>query len=289
MSDESISERIILNGRLVPRRDAQISVLSTAMFYSFGVYESIEVDNGVFFHLEDHVDRLFRSAEIIELPLPYTRRQIQLWAERLIAAEHIVESMLRIVVFGPDEDEPALVYILPMALPHYPTAFYTSGASAITFPGCRPLPQAKTLNTLVNYLALRRARRHNAHEALLVNDAGHVTEGSRSNIFAVLDGVLVTPPAHQVLSGITRDVVLKLAGLLAIPTQEHPLLVEDVSRAEELFVTSTSMHVVPVVRVDDGPIGDSRVGPITRRLMGEFERYYAQIIGRKAIPMLNLK
>jgi branched-chain amino acid aminotransferase len=289
MAGEIISEHIILNGRVLLKASATISVLNSALFYSFGVYESIEVDAGVPFHLDDHLDRLFHSAQIIEMPLPYTQAQLRAWVEHLIRLDHITESLLRIVAFGPNGEDEALVYILPMVLPHYPTTFYTLGATAITYPGCRPLPQAKTLNTLVNYLALRKARQAGAHEAFLVNDAGQMTEGSRSNIFAVVDGVLTTPPAYQVLSGITRDLVLKLAEKRGIPILERPLPLSELPRFAEMFVTSTSMHVVPIVRVDDTPINGGRIGPITRTLMGDFESYYAQVIGRMAIPLLSLK
>lgn len=281
MSDIALTEHVIINGRLLPHGEAHISLYSQALFYSFGVYESIQIEGGRAFHLDQHLDRLFQSAEILQLPMPYSRRQIHGWFEQLAEADHIQESLLRIVVFGPNGDEETLVYILPMPLPRYPDSFCTRGAKAITFEGTRPLPQAKTLNTLINYLALRRARQEGAHEAFLVNPQGCLTEGSRSNLFAVAAGSLTTPPAGEVLSGITRDLVWKMADARGIGVAEGPVCRRNLEKIDELFVTSTSMHIIPIISVDGRPIGDGHIGPITRTLMADFEAYYDRVMSRE--------
>jgi branched-chain amino acid aminotransferase len=283
MTEPIVSAHISLNGALLPREQAHISIFNQALFYSFGVYESIEIDGGVLFHLDDHLERLFHSAQLIELPMRYSRQTLRAWVEALVEADSISEALLRIIVFGPNGDDDLLVYILPGPLPHYPSTYYTRGATAITYEGCRPLPQAKTLNTLVNYLALRRARRLGAHEAFLVDPYGCLTEGSRSNLFAVRQGTLVTPPAQQVLSGITRDLVLRMAAARGIPAVERPLPRDELERIEEMFVTSTSMHVIPIVRVDEQSINGGTIGPITRALMHDFEAYYASVMGRAVV------
>ncbi len=280
MADLTEPVHIILNGRLLPRQKAQISVFNHALFSSFGVYESIQIDNGVAFHLDDHLDRLFQSAHFIQLPMGYDRPTIRGWVTRLVETDAICESLLRIIVFGPNGDEEALVYVLPTALPRYAPECYTTGTRAITFEGARPFPQAKTLNTLVNYLAIRRAREVGAHEAFLVNEQGHLTEGSRSNLFVVSDGTLLTPPAEQVLSGITRDLVWKFAEAEGICVAEQSIRRADLATIDEMFATSTSMHIVPINQVDDGIIGAGCVGPVTRRLMAAFETYYARAVGR---------
>ena len=150
MSQTAVAAHIVLNGRVLPREDASISVFNQALFYSFGVYESVEVDGGVYFHLDDHLGRLLQSARLIDLPIGYDRATVRRWVQDLIRTDDIRESLLRIIVFGPNTDEDTLAYILPGPVPHYPSTFYTQGATAITYEGCRPLPQAKTLNTLVN-------------------------------------------------------------------------------------------------------------------------------------------
>lgn len=285
MTEEAGFKHIILNGELHSRESAQISVYNQALFSSFGVYESIEVDSGVLFHLDDHLERLYNSARIIELPIRYPVATVKDWVEQLVQKDVLRESLLRVLVFGPNTHEDVLIYILPTPLPHYPSTYYTGGARGITFPGSRPLPQAKTLNTLVNYLALRQARKAGAHEAFLVNEQGLLTEGSRSNLFAVAEGRLMTPPAEGVLSGITRDLVIRLARKEGLPVSEEPLPSSRMAGFEELFVTSTSMHVIPIIEVDGKPLGDGRIGPLTQTCMHLFERYYARVVGREIVPM----
>ena len=281
MPDTIVSEHIVINGRLIPREQGHISIFNQALFYSFGVYESVQIEGGAAFHLEDHVGRLFQSAAMIELPLPYRPEEIQGWIERLVEADQIGQSLLRVLAFGPNGDEESLVYVLPMALPRYPDAFYSAGASAITFEGERPLPAAKTLNTLVNYLALRRAGPRGAPAALRVVPQGRTAAGARPNLFVVMDGRLVTPPAGQALSGITRELVCEMAGRRGIEVQERPIQRAELDRAGEVFVTSTSMHVMPITRIDALEIGEGRVGPVTRTLMHDFEEYYAGALRRQ--------
>jgi len=283
---ESVYTHISRNGILLPYTEAQVSLHNSAFFYSFGVYESIEVDGGIAFHLNDHLERLFHSAALIELPIPYEPAALHRWVQELMAEDRILEALLRIIVIGPNSEEgvnDTLVFVLPGSLPHYPSTFYTQGVHTITYEGSRPMPQSKTLNTLVNFLASRRARRVGAHEAFLVNSEGCLTEGSRSNLFVVAGETLITPPAEQVLSGITRDLVWKLAQARGIPLAERAVPKRDLASFSEMFVTSTSMHVIPVVQVDEQVIGDGHVGPITRILMHEFEVYYAHAMGREVI------
>ena len=122
-----------------------------------------------------------------------------------------------------------------------------------------------------------------AHEAFLVNPAGCLTEGSRSNLF-VYDGKrLITPPAEEVLSGITRDLVWRLAEARGIDVVEGPVRRSELHQKQEMFVTSTSMHIVPIITVDEQPIGDGRIGPATRGLMADFEEYYVREMEQEAV------
>ena len=140
-------------------------------------------------------------------------------------------------------------------------------ASGITHPDLRwARCDLKTVNLLPNAMAKQRAVAAGADEALFVRD-GMLMEGSHSNAFAVLDGVLRTAPAtNYILAGITRDVVLELAREAGIPVLEYPLLAAEVPLASELFMTSTTSDVLPVVRVDGRPVGDGAPGPVARRL-----------------------
>jgi branched-subunit amino acid aminotransferase/4-amino-4-deoxychorismate lyase len=162
-------------------------------------------------------------------------------------------------------------------LPTSAADFYQNGAAAVLYEGLRFMPACKSMNTLVNTLARRAATRAGALEGLL-HHHGYLTEGGRSNIFAVRQGQLVTPPADEVLSGITRDVIIQVMQDTSYPVSETPLLA-DVSLYDELFISSTSMHVMPITRIDGRLIGAGRVGPITQVALARFNTHYRQVMG----------
>jgi branched-subunit amino acid aminotransferase/4-amino-4-deoxychorismate lyase len=161
-------------------------------------------------------------------------------------------------------------------LPTYPDVCYREGGTAVLYAGQRALPTCKSLNTLVNHLARRAAHRAKTVEGLL-HHGGHLTEGARSNLFAVRDGQLITPPAEEVLSGITRDIILQVMRETDYPVVEAPMPV-DITLYGEFFISSTSMHVLPIVQIDGRPVGNGGVGPVTRLAMSRFEAYYRQVV-----------
>jgi branched-subunit amino acid aminotransferase/4-amino-4-deoxychorismate lyase len=262
------------NGVLVPSAEAVVSVLTPALYGAYGVYESMKVVGGVPFEEAGHLRRLARSAEILALPLPTDLETFRRWIAEVLAAHGAPECTLRLFIVGPEDSGEAVAYIWPQQLPVYPREYYTEGAPAITFEGCRYLPQAKSLNSLVSFLAQRAARAAGVHESLLHRE-GFLTEGSNSNLFAVVGGVVLTPPARMVLAGVTRDLILTLMAVNSVPSREEPLPIAEMSRWEECFITSTSRHVMPVTMVDGKPVGVGSVGPVTRRLMALFEAYFA--------------
>jgi branched-subunit amino acid aminotransferase/4-amino-4-deoxychorismate lyase len=256
-------------------------LFSPALFSSFGVYESVETVEAVPFHLRDHLSRLAESAEMIELSLPYSIYEIANWVNELIQENGNQECLLRIIALGVTQaEDEALVAILPQPLPRYPDSYYWEGTAVITFEGSRAMPACKSLNTLVNYLARRQAVREGVHEAIL-RAGGELTEGSRSNIFAVRRGEVLTPPSGRVLSGITRDITIRLALEAGYRVSEVPLSLMDLPHFSEFFITSTSMHIIPTVRIGDALVGDGRVGPVTLDLMDRFERYRRAYIESK--------
>jgi len=275
-------EYIILNGRMRPASEAKVSLFSPALFSSFGVYESVEVAEGVPFHLQDHLSRLAESAEMIELSLPFSIYEIASWVNRLVPQNGNRDCLLRIIALGVTQaEDEALVAILPQPLPSYPDSYYWEGATAITFEGSRALPACKSLNTLVNYLARRQAIRAGVHEAILCS-GGEMTEGSRSNIFAVCRDEIRTPPSDRVLSGITRDIIIRLALQAGYQVSEAPLSLMDLPQFSEFFITSTSMHIIPIARIGAALVDDGRVGQVTRDLMDRFERYHRDYVnGRR--------
>ena len=258
------------NGVLIPPTEARVSVLTPTLYGAYGVYESMQVVGGVPFEEAAHLQRLARSAEILALPLPADQVAFQRWIVEVLAANDASTCTLRLFVVGPENGGEAVAFIWPQPPSIYPAEYFTQGVPAITFEGCRYLPQAKSLNSLVSFLAQRAARAVGAHEALLHSE-GRLSEGASSNLFAVVDGVVLTPPAQTVLAGVTRDLVIALADTNGVPLQEAPLPMAEMSRWDECFITSSSRHVMPIMMVDGRPVGAGRVGPITRRLMTLFD------------------
>lgn len=264
---------VLRNGALVLPAQATISVFNPAIYGAFGVYESMQVVNGVVFAQNLHLQRLARSAAMLGLRLPTDFATLERWIADVLRANAASDATLRLFVVGGDDGAESVIFIWPQPPTRFPERFYRDGASAITFEGERYLPQAKSLNTLVTYLARRQAQAAAAHEALL-HHAGHLTEGSNSNLFVVLRGEVLTPPADQVLAGVTRDLLIELASQHGLAIRETPLALADLPQWEECFITSTSRHVMPITAVDGRPVGDGRVGPLTRRLAAIFEEYF---------------
>ena len=266
-----------LNGQIVPAGEAQVSLLHTALLNGFGIYESIEVISGRPFHLDEHMARLADSARLIEIDLPYAPDEIGGWVRRLTQTVD-EDCILRVVVLGAaSEGDSVIVAILPQVLPRYPERYYRQGVRLVTYEGCRHMPACKSLSTLVNFLARRHAAHAGVHEAILSCD-GQLTEGSRSNIFAVQHGELLTPPAGQVLSGITRDIVARLAGESGYPVRQRCLWLAELPKYDEFFITSTSMHIIPVVEIDNIRVNGGQVGRISAEMVRRFEDYHRRYL-----------
>ena len=166
-----------------------------------------------------------------------------------------------------------IIYLVRPLQP-LPAQMYESGVAVALVPlspGEQGMdPAAKTGSHLGQVLALGRAAAQGAHEALMVDAQGSVTEGVSSNLFAMLDGSLVTPPLKMVLEGVTRRLVIALAQKAGLPLEERPLTAVDLARADELFLTSTLREVLPVTVLDGRQVGKGRVGPVARQLLAAF-------------------
>jgi branched-subunit amino acid aminotransferase/4-amino-4-deoxychorismate lyase len=275
-----ILDYAILNGKLLPVDQAQISIFNNAFLAGFGVYETIKVDRGCPFYLEEHLQRLLKSAQMIDLELGIGIGILADWFEQLVKIEPNATWNLKVIVLGASQPGTSSIIVMqPTFLPTYPESFYQNGASAILYKGQRAMPACKSLNSLINYLARREATQAGALEGLLHHN-GYLTEGSRTNLFAVRQGQLVTPPARQVLSGITRDVIFQVMAGTEQPVVEMSLPV-DLSLYEEIFVSSTSMHVMPITQIDGQLVGNGQVGPITNLAMDRFEAHYRQVVETK--------
>jgi D-alanine transaminase len=275
------------NGDLIAPSGATVSVLGNVLYGAWGVYESIQLWDGVIFHLEDHLNRLLDSAAQVELPLAGDLSDHKRWVEDLIAAEAerrgepMRRATIRLFAIGPDEGIGPRSFTWLTSL-HAPDAeMVATGVGAVTYQGERALPNAKSLNTLVNTLARRRASAAGEHEGLLFDRDGNVREGATSNFYAIRDGVLRVPPAADILDGVTLQIVLRLAEEAAIPVERCKLPLAERAAWEEAFLTSTSRHVLPLVRLDGVAIGSGRPGTVTMALHRRFEEYFAEYVMRK--------
>jgi D-alanine transaminase len=272
------------NGQLIPPGEASVSVLNPAIYGAYGVYESMQVADGVVFEPEAHLQRLARSAAILELPLPAPLSEIGRWIDAVVAESDVPDCTIRLFVVGPENGGEASAFIWAQPPTRYPASYYRDGVAAVTFEAHRYLPQAKSLNSLASFMAQRHARAAGAHEAFL-HHAGCVTEGSNSNVFAVVSGEVLTAPEPEVLSGVTREIVISLARRNGIPLREAPLQLDQMEKWDECFITSTSRHVMPVTAVDAWPVGGGSVGPVTARLCALFEGYFAAFAQTGAKPL----
>jgi branched-chain amino acid aminotransferase len=292
-----------LDGVLVPPGEARVSVFDRGFLYGDSVYEVIRTYGGRPFEEEAHLARLRHSADRIGLTPKWdaarTAREIARTLEAARGGDvpdpeaapwNEGERYVRVVMtrgageIGLDPalavDPVALVVVKPVGGP--PLAAYREGVAAAIVGVRRAAPEAidpsaKTGAHLPNVLAVREARAAGAHEALLLDGAGFVTEGSSSNVFAISGGALVTPPlAAGILEGVTRGVVLRLARGLGVPAEERPLRPEALEGADEVFITSTVREIVPVTRLGAHPVGSGRPGPVTRRLHAAFRALAAR-------------
>ena len=271
----------ILNGQRLPVDQARIPVNNQALFASFGVYETMKVVQGRPFYRDDHLERLLVSARLLGIDLQVDVPILREWFNLLADVDRSATWSLRIMALGAVQPSDQLIIAMwAEPLPTYPASLYQRGAAAILFAGQRSLPSCKSLNTLVNFLARRAAQQAGALEGILFHN-NQLTEGARSNIFAVQQGRLITPPAADVLSGITREIILHVMENSRYAVTENPL-VADASLYDEFFITSTSMHVMPITQIDDRPVGNGQVGPITREAMARFDTHYRKMMGLDA-------
>jgi len=253
-----------LNGKLVNREQATVSVFDHGLLYGDGVFEGIRFYNGKTFRLEAHLRRLSHSAIAIGLTLPYTLDELETAINDVIQAYVEADGYLRLVItrgegslgIDPASCQRATAFIIADRLAVVAPHVLKQGATLV-IASTRRLPpdgldpRLKSLNYLNHVLARMEANRANADEAILLNAQGYVTEGTTDNIFIVRDGQLLTPPVSDgALEGVTRDVVLQLAGELDITCGERTLTPYDLYTADECLLTGTAIELVPVYEID---------------------------------------
>jgi branched-chain amino acid aminotransferase len=284
------TDRIWLDGTLVPWADANVHVLTHTLHYGLGVFEGIRCYKGndgrsAIFRLPEHVERLFGSAHVLDLALPYTPDEIAAACIDTVRANALDECYIRPIAFmGDGEMGLAARPRTRVAVAAWPWGAYLGEeglargvrlktSSFARFHPNTMMTKAKAVGHYVNsILAAREARGLGYDESLMLDVDGYVSEASGENLFIVSKGVVRTPPLPTILAGITRQSVLTLLADLGIPAREERLTRDEVYLADEAFFTGTAVEVTPVRELDDRRIGDGTPGPISRQLQALFFR-----------------
>ena len=283
-----------VDGELLAPDEAKVSVYDRGFLYGDSVFETIRTYAGRPFALDEHVRRLERSSELVGIQLPVAPAVLVAEIERAIATAGNVESYVRVMITrgtGPLGLDPAqvmrplrVVFIEPLT--PLPSTMYRDGVSVITYRTERASDAAhgaKVGNYLAGMMALRVARQTGAHEALILDAAGRVTEGTTSNVFIVRGQTIVTPPDDAgILLGITRAKLIELAPQIGLSVKYSSLVTADLLGADEVFLSSSIREILPVVRVDGVEVGNAKPGPQTRALHAAFRR--AVGLGNVAMP-----
>jgi branched-chain amino acid aminotransferase len=279
--------KIYMNGKLVPEREAKVSVFDHGLLYGDGVFEGIRSYDGRVFMLDEHIDRLFRSAKAIDLKIPMSPEGVARAVVRTCKANKVMDGYIRLVVtrgvgtlgLNPYTCTTPQIIVIAGSIQLYPKKLYDEGLSIVTVGTMRNHteainPQIKSLNYLNNVLAKIEAINAGCMEAIMLNPQGFVAEATGDNIFIVRGKTLITPPAWcGTLEGITRNTVMKLAAEEGYAVGEDVLTRYDLYTADEVFLTGTAAEVIPVVNIDRRSIGGGVPGPVTRRLALSFRRF----------------
>jgi branched-chain amino acid aminotransferase len=296
---ESLADRdgvIWFDGELVPWREAKVHVLTHTLHYGLGVFEGVRAyptENGpVIFRMNDHTERLFRSAHILNLKIPWSKEEINEAQVQVVRENKLKEAYLRPMCFYGSEgmglradNLKAHCIVAAWEWPNYMspeardkgikvrTSSFTRHHVNITM--CKAKANGNYINSM---LALREALDSGCEEALLLDNEGYVAEGSGENFFLVQKGKLVTPELTSCLEGITRDTVFALAAELNIEVVEKRITRDEVYIADEAFFTGTAAEVLPIRELDGRTIGSGKRGPVTEKLQS---MYFDQVFCKR--------
>lgn len=277
---------IYIDGKYYPKSEAKISVYDHGFLYGDGVFEGIRAYSGSVFRLKEHIDRLYSSARAIMLEIPITKEEMAKAVIETLKKNNITDGYIRLVVsrgvgdLGLDPrkcPKPTVIIITDRIKLHSGGAKNEGLTAIISWVKRDPVDatshEVKSLNYLNSILAKIEANSANVDEAICLNKEGFVCEGVAENIFAVSNGVIITPPTSTgALRGITRNVVIEIAQKLRYNVVKKEITPSDLFLADEVFFTGTAAEVVPVKEINKRKIGNGSPGPITRRLMDEYHK-----------------
>ena len=298
MDLSKLTGSIWLDGELVPWEEAKVHVLTHTFHYGLGVFEGVRAyatqDQGTcIFRLKEHTERLFRSAKILQMDMPYDKETLNEAQREVVRVNNLDEAYLRPMCFLGSEgmglradNLKTHVMVAAWSWPSYMdpeardrgirvrTSSYTRHHVNITM--CKAKANGNYINSI---LALREALDAGCEEALLLDNEGYVAEGSGENVFVVRDGKIYTPELTSCLEGITRDSIFRIAADLGYEIKERRITRDEFYVADEAFFTGTAAEVVPIRELDSRPIGSGSRGPLTEKLQSI---YFDTVRGREA-------
>lgn len=272
----------IVNNVLLPAEEATLRVNDLAIQRGYGIFDFFKTLNHTPLFLEDHLDRFFQSASILQLPVPYPRGALKELFTRLMDKNQMADSGIRVTLTGGYAadgytiDTPNLI-ITQQTLPPN-TGLHTSGIHLVTYPHQRQLAAAKSIDYLMAVWLQSFVKAQQAHD-VLYHQNNLVSECPRSNFFIVTQDDELVTPGHNILQGVIRKQILHLARSL-YKVAEKAISLSDIYGAKEAFITSTTKNILPVVRVDDQTIGNGRPGAMTTALGNELQHLIAGLTGR---------
>lgn len=272
--------KVFLNGRFVPEGEAYVPIHDRGILLGDGLFETTRVARSRPFRLAQHLERLARGAEFLRIPLPFTPRELQKFAEQLVELNGAAEAVLRVTLtrgVGPrgyspkGAQNPALfmtLHPLPPSDPEEPLQ-WSMVTSSLRVPASDKLSGFKTTSKLWNIMARAEAEERGADEALFINTNGEVAEAASGNLFWVYqDKICTVPTGRGVLPGITRAVVLEICQNLGLETNKRVIKPEQLRRGEGIFVTQSALGIIPVVAFDGEPVAPS---PLVDQIISAYE------------------
>ena len=278
---------VYLNGEFLPIDQAKVSVLERGFLFGDGVYEVIPAYGGNFLRLDEHLQRLQNSLDAVDIKNPLSLDEwLEILHELLEKNDGVNQSVYLQVSRGAakvrdhsfSSDLKPTVFIMVNAIKPVSKETLAQGIRAITLDDIRwKACNIKATALLANVLLRQQATNEGAAEAILIRD-GSATEGAASNVFIVKDGVIITPPiSPMLLPGITRDLILELAEKNSIPFEERSISEAELRAASEIWMTSSTKEIMPVIELDGQPVGNAKFGPIWESMIEIYQAYKARL------------
>jgi branched-chain amino acid aminotransferase len=284
-----MTELVYINGSLVPRMEAKISINDHGFLYGYGIFQTLRVYNGRLFLLDKHLKKLYEAADIIGVRQKIEGINLENAFYDTLKANDLKEARVRLTVTNGENpalpwlDTSGAVNVIATAVPYtpFPAEKYEAGFK-VGIASLRRMKQSvlssiKSVNYLLNVMVRAEAAAKGWDETILLNDAGFIAEGGGSNIFFVKNGTLLTPPEDSgMIPGITREAVMEIARWLGIEVKERNIKPSDLARLDEAFLTNSMIEIMPVVAVTEEKgkeirIGGGKPGSLTRRLMAAYK------------------